>query len=68
MLEAGTAVPLTDLEPVKGVALLDFLYTLDKTEITASPPLGRITAEAMQAVNVALISALDLPPYQFIEE
>jgi len=32
------------------------------------PALGKGTAEAMQAVNGALISARDLPPYKFIQE
>ncbi len=68
LLGQQTVVSLGDLEPVQGVALLDFLYTLDQEDIPATSFLGKVTAEAMQAVNGALISALDLPPYEFIQE
>ena len=35
-----TVVLLTDLEPVEGVALLDFLYTLDREALPSTSFLG----------------------------
>jgi mRNA-degrading endonuclease toxin of MazEF toxin-antitoxin module len=66
--QQDTVVALGDLEPVRGLAYLDILYTLKSEDVTRGRLYGKITPNTMSAVNRALISAFDLPPFEFFQD